>query len=521
MTRITHFLTLVGLAALLACQPTEPARPTVSVTPRNVPAAATATAVPPTVGPTADIAAAVPEDHLSAFGAGLVAGEQNLLTEFADLSIYELDLTISDDLSAVSGSEAVRYTNTEAEGLNEVQFRLYPNILGGRMTVRLLTVDDQEAEPSYGMDDSLMTVPLPAALAPGEGVLIEMEFEVSVPSGLDENYGVLSRAGGVLSLAHAYPVIAMYQEGEWTTGMPSPWGDITVADAAYYLARISAPEKLHIAASGTELGRETDGDSQILTVAAGPARDFYLAAGRDYLVREEQWGEVTVRVFSPAGTSPRAELSLTVAREALEVFSARYGAYPYTELEIAATPTQILGIEFPGLIVLTAGLLSPAEDMPSEPEEAWLISTLAHEVAHQWFYNLVGNDQLDEPWLDESLAQFATWEYFADARGAAAADGFATTLEGRWGRVDNEPIPVGKPVASYSAREYGAIVYGRGALFFDELRGVMGQQSFDAFLKDYVHTYRWSLAKTEGMQAMAEEHCSCELSGLFDEWILP
>ena len=54
--------------------------------------------------------------------------------------------------------------------------------------------------------------------------------------------------------------------------------------------------------------------------------------------------------------------------------------------------------------------------------------TVAHEVGHQWFYNLVGDDQLDDPWLDESFAQFATLQYFTDEYGASGADGFRNSL---------------------------------------------------------------------------------------------
>jgi aminopeptidase N len=148
-------------------------------------------------------------------------------------------------------------------------------------------------------------------------------------------------------------------------------------------------------------------------------------------------------------------------------------------------------------------------------------STVAHEVGHQWFYGLVGDDQLDDPWLDESLTQFATLQYYADEYGPGGETGFRNSLESRWDGVGRAEIPIGLPVAEYSGQEYGAIVYGRGPLFFVALRERMGQDTFDAFIKEYTATLSWGVATPEALQSLAEKHCACDLDDLFNEWVYP
>jgi aminopeptidase N len=155
----------------------------------------------------------------------------------------------------------------------------------------------------------------------------------------------------------------------------------------------------------------------------------------------------------------------------------------------------------------------------SLPARVIMESTVVHEVAHQWFYSTVGNDQLDEPWLDESLAQYATFLYYRERYGMAGATGFRASLESRWERVDREPIPIGLPVADYSQQEYGAIVYGRGPLFLEALADEMGQATFDDFLRDYYQTQKWDIATTQRFKALAESHCDCDLTPLFEEWV--
>jgi hypothetical protein len=87
----------------------------------------------------------------------------------------------------------------------------------------------------------------------------------------------------------------------------------------------------------------------------------------------------------------------------------------------------------------------------------------------------------------------------SDQHGAAGAQGFRDSLLGRWEHSDGQKIPIGLPVAAYSEGgeypgTYGSIVYGRGPLFFEALRDEMGQETFDAFLLDYVQTHRWGIA---------------------------
>ena len=177
-----------------------------------------------------------------------------------------------------------------------------------------------------------------------------------------------------------------------------------------------------------------------------------------------------------------------------------YAPYPYTEYDIVATPTYALGIEYPGIIAITDRIYDMDGSLSGTPNNIMMESTVAHEAGHQWFYNLVGNDQLDEPWLDELLTQFVTWQYYADQYGNGGANGFEQSLRGRWARVDSQPIPIGMPVAEYEGASYGAIIYGRGAFFFDALREEMGEKDFDAFMKDYVASNSWGIGTGENMK---------------------
>jgi len=454
-----------------------------------------------------------PWDDRSIFKNGLIQSQQHVLDELNGASVYHLEFTIADDLYEVTGTEEVQYTNTEDVELNEVEFRLFPNILGGEMKISNLTVDGQPITPEYGLENSLMIVRLSTPLEVGKSITLKMGYAVTVPQTVELNYGVLAYSDNVLAFAHAYPMICVYDDEGWNAEIPPQDGDITYGDAAFYVVKVHAPKELTLVTTGSDLSLDEDGQAQALTVASGPARDFYLVASPNFEKISQTFGEVTINSYASKQAKEGAQSALEVASKAIKDYGERYAPYPYTELDFVSTPNLALGIEYPGMIALTTPIYGANNN--------YMEATVAHEVGHQWFYNLVGDDQLDDPWLDESLAQFATLQYFSDEYGNAGEDNFRLSLEGRWQRVDNQKIPIGLPVASYHGAEYGAIVYGRGPLFFLALRDEMGKDTFDAFIRDYTESLSWKISTPQILQSMAEKHCTCDLQGIFDEWVYP
>ena len=523
--------TLMLLAALTSCitPPVGTSLPTIARMPTTVPTSTTATTSATTQIPTAtpthssqptqDLEPDAHLDDQQLFRAGLVEAEQDVLNQSAGTSQYQIDFQISSDLLLLQGREEVRYTNQEDEPLDAVYFRLFPNWAGGAATVSAVRVDSQGVEPTYEFEDSALRVPLPVPLPPGEGAVIEMDFEVEVAQEMAGNYGLFGYFEDVLVLDKFYPVIPVYDDEGWNVEVPPPNADASYFDASFYLVRVSAPADLVMVASGVEVSRDVEGDSQVLTFAAGPARDFYLAASRKFTMISKTVGQTQINSYAFAGRTDGAELALQVAVDALKSFNKRFGAYPYTEFDVVSTPMLALGIEYPGIVGLTLSAYDLDAEVAGLPAPVILESSVAHEVAHQWFYNVVGNDQVDEPWLDEALAQYATWLYYVDTYGEAAARSYRGSWEGRWNRVDGAEIPIGLPAAAYGPGEYGSIVYGRGPIFIAALAEEMGQGTFDAFLRDYYETHKWSIATSDSFRELAEQHCLCDLTALFEEWV--
>ncbi|MCB0176277.1 MAG: M1 family metallopeptidase [Anaerolineae bacterium] len=501
--------------------PTLPPSPTSTLEPSP---SATPTPNPPTSTPTPNRPASlleIPWEDRSLFEAGLLDSERSILNGLPRASVYHISMSIGDNLTSILGQEAVLYTNTEAVALDDIYFRLFPNLAGGQSRVSNLTVNGQSAEPVYELRDSALRVPLDSSLPPGESTVIAMDFAVEVPTGEGGNYGAFAFSKDVLALAHVYPMIAVYDDEGWNVEIAPTVGDVVYADAGFYVVRVTAPAGQTLVASGVEIDRSESAMQQTVTFAAGPVRDFYLAASGSYEVISRTVGQVTINSYAPADLLDGAEVALDQAAQALEHFNRRFGPYPFTELDLVGTTNFALGIEYPGIVAILLDLYDQAGQVRGQATSGLLEGVVAHEVAHQWFYSLVGNDQVDEPWLDEALAQYATILYYHDVYDEQAAAGFSRSLERRWARVGQADIPIGLPVRDYSVDEYSGIIYGRGPLFIAHLAETMGQATFDEFLQDYYTTYRWGIATGDDFKQLAEQHCQCNLTPLFETWVYP
>jgi aminopeptidase N len=207
---------------------------------------------------------------------------------------------------------------------------------------------------------------------------------------------------------------------------------------------------------------------------------------------------------------------LDIAANALATYEKRFGAYPYGELKLFATTTSAGGIEYPNL----AGVLFNFYEGNDDYFE-WLV---AHEVAHQWWYNLVGSNPITEPWLDESLTQYSALLYMEDRYGVQAAQKYRVRYftdrfaEERNVRGDRR---VGQPTAAFPRKAYFPIVYGKGPLFFEAVRSGADDARFGAWLRGYYERHRYSTAQASDLlQAADEVGLGPVVHAAYAEWIL-
>jgi tartrate-resistant acid phosphatase type 5 len=446
----------------------------------------------------------------------------------ANLTLYTIRLNIDYPEHTFTGYTRIDYTNTETEALESLFFRSYPNLGqsygNGQLIVYPAIINGQPAETKMSLNGSVVEVHLPSALAPGEKVQVNFESKGFVPVDFGSGdsasgYGMYNYSQGVLALANFYPQLAVYESGEWRLDPIYGYGDSVYSDAALYTVEVFSDPSLVLATSGMWVSQQAVDGKVMRRYISGPARDFFIIASPDYQVASRQVGETIVNSYYLPEDNAGGEQALETAARSLEIFIKRYGPYPYKEYDIVEAPlNQPSGIEYPALGLINERLY---DDLVAPDFNA----TVAHEVAHQWWYNVVGNDVQRAPWMDEALATYSSILYWEQVGGAPAKQQALAYYQAKYDQNTQTgwDAPVTSPMAYFQEsnriESYNPIVYAKGGLFYDELRRTVGDDAFFRALQFYYGTHWFTIASTSELLGALQSATSIKLDDLFETWL--
>ncbi len=440
------------------------------------------------------------------------------VTTLPDASRYVIDVTVTFDAvgtaarsATLAGRELIRYTNTYSQPLDSLMLMLWPNDSDqylGALTLGAVSVGGAPVQPVMESRGLAARLPLAAPLAPGHRVDLSVDFSARANAGA-EHGARFGLTHGVLLAPTFNPIIPRLVDGQWQSDWPPSAGDVSNSDTAFYAWRITAPAGLAIAASGVVVNQSQSGDTQTQTRLTGPMRDIALAVGDLRQTQRTLPDGVRLNAWVLPEHAAQAQELLDQGAGQMQNLENLVGPYPFAELNIVDTPGTYGGVEYPGLVYI--GVVDPQGGF----EEATV-----HEVGHQWFYSLIGDDQLLEPWLDEAAASYTEALYAEKVHGADAAQRALSAFQDEADSASDHRLPIGLPVGAYaSENDYVAIVYGKGALFFDALRQHLGDATFFQFLHDYYRQYKYGFATSLGFEHTAEVTCGCDLKPLFQQWV--
>jgi hypothetical protein len=323
---------------------------------------------------------------------------------------YRLDMALDLGAGVVTGDLAVRFRPDL--DVDRLVFRLWPNgpalaAEGTRLEAGPVTLDGGEPVSGELPDPTTLVVPLGRTLAAGEVVEASLPWRLTLPGAVEDR---ISRSGDAVRLGTFFPLLPWEPGVGWALDPPTGiLGEASTSPAADFDWSLAVPEGLSVLGSGEPVGGRW---------RATAMRDVGVSVGRFTTVQGTATApgpvRVVVGVHDGVGEDPAAYRDRVI--DALQDLSGRYGGYPWPSFSLAITPDFPGGIEYPGHVMQGPGTIG---------------RTTPHEVGHQWFYALVGNDQGRDPVLDEGLATWA--ESRADADRAVLAEDVPGDAEGRAG----------------------------------------------------------------------------------------
>lgn len=442
---------------------------------------------------------------------------------------YQLDVSLDPGSQALAGTIAIGFTNHTGGPVDAVPLRLFPNAEyygEGGTTVGQVTVDGRDVVPVLDVVDTVLFVPLGAELEPGETVEIAAEFETIVPTDSPGSFGIFSydlqRQTWVLS--DWYPLLAGWDaDSGWGLDPPTMWGDPTFTDTSVYEVRLTVPAGMSVAAAGRETLLTSDGANDVFEIVTGPVREFSLVIDNDFKMYEADVDGVRLTLFLDAMTPDLgAGQLLGLSAKVMRDYVARYGPYPFDELDIVQTELAgALGVSWSGVLFMDAASLQ--QGLPSVGDPASVLAfTLAHEIGHQWWGGKIGVNSNDHAFMNESLANYLTvvaWELIFGPEVARqtlltfVAGPYLRFLEGNLDGVVDRPVDeVG------NMNEFGRLIYGKGGLGLHAIRLEIGDEAFFAALDAYAESFAFRIADPDDLLAAFEAAAGRNLDLLWTLW---
>jgi len=495
---------------------------------------------------------------------------------------YDLTATLDAETKTIDGTARIVWRNPDRVPVDELQFHLYLNAFEGPETTFMREsggahrgFQASSADPWGGMDITAMSlfrgdtpgrdilstlefirpddgnpndhtvarVLLPEPIAPGDSAVVELRFTSRLPE-IVARTGWLPGPSGrpFFMVAQWFPKLGVYEipgqryvpegaeRGAWSTHQFHANSEF-YADFGTYDVQLTVPADHVVGATGVLVSGNAAESASEPADAALPAanrtlryraedvHDFAWTASPDFLVHEDTWRHVAIRLLLMPTHASQAERHLEATRISLEGLDERLGTYPYTTLTVVDGLGGANGMEYPTLI--TAGTFY---GLPSWFRPLELV--IVHEFGHQYFQGMLASNEAEEAWLDEGMNSYIETKVMDAAwPGGSVLDVAGIRISGRdFHRISytkNDPSRGALQTKSweYAFGDFGKASYSKPATVMHSLEGYLGEERMDRFLKTYVAEWRFRHPTTRDLQDVAEHVAGENLDWFFDQYV--
>lgn len=412
-----------------------------------------------------------------------------------ECNLYKIDASFDPKNKTVTAKQEISIKNNFDETFSELYFHIYPNAFQSVDTTPFPKEDMKLAYPDgfspgkmkiqkissnkkplkYNINGTILEVVLDKPLKPKETAKVSIEFKCILPP----SRGRYGYGKNTFNIANWYPLLAVYDDKGWNKYPYYKIGDPFYSDIALYSVNIRTPKNYTVAATGSLVNKKVKGEHILWEYETDLVRDFAFVASNKFDVAYDDLYKTKVKSYFIKGDE-NGKKALEYAKKSLEVFNRLFGKYPYSDYSVVASDFYIGGMEYPNIVII-------GEEFYDDLELLEYI--IVHETAHQWWYGLVGSNQVAEPWLDEALAEYSTILYYEDVYGKRVGEKMynqAILNPYKFYEMANSPGPILRPLSQFKNwQDYSVLVYSKGAIMLKELERRMGKGQFLKALKTY------------------------------------
>lgn len=402
---------------------------------------------------------------------------------------YEIDARLDYSAKQIEVEQTINLVGFLA-GIQEMALIIEPNRYSNGFELHSLELN-QVVIDEYSIDgNQLRFISTEETQNSGNGV-IHLNYTVNLPQipppsemYKPQPFGFTERQ---INLVDWYAMVPPLDETKnWIIHKPPIFGEALVYPAANYKIDLTIQNyNLPLVVAASSLAEQKD---NVYSYSMQSARTFAISISPYYQSLEREVEGITINAYAFEGYADQNSAVLQNAAEALVLYTEKFGPLPIKSVSIVQADF-LDGMEYSGLYFLSKGFY----DLYDESVKGYLTLIAVHEMAHQWWFGVIGSDQALEPWLDEGLATFAELQYI---------ERYHPDLTVWWWdyRVNvYEPTgAINLSIYDYSSyTAYRNAVYLRGAKYLSELRSEIGVEAFDQGMKRYYQKNFQKIANRE------------------------
>lgn len=416
---------------------------------------------------------------------------------------YVMNVTYDSKNHEIKGTMSVDFKNNLNVDLTNLYFNVWANAntyllkskKDANVTFDQIKVNGQPA--TYSLERTALHIP-EVSIKKNEKAKVEMTFSVTVPEALDR-FGWNKTT---TSLGNWFPILAVYDNEGWNIDPYFNGGESFYSLTGNFDITLTTEKEQVIATTGTEVGTpKINGALATHQYKAVNVRDYAMEMDPTYKIKQTKVGNVNVNVYYKDEHAEYVDL-MEYGSKSLQLFSEKFGAYPWPELDICAMEGWFGGMEYPQLVMIS---------IPSDGKAARIDSTTAHEIGHQWFYGIIGNNEFDEPWLDESFASYAAALFDQTLDTSPPVDEVRLTDAHLTHSIDNF-----FENGTESNRNYYYTIYAYGAQTVDDLRKELGEDQFYTSMQAYFKEMKFGVSTTADFIRIMQETNKRDLTKFFE-----
>jgi hypothetical protein len=348
------------------------------------------------------------------------------------IASYTIEVALDAETKTLTAHEVTTYVNTTADPIPDLVFHLYlnafrdensiflqeggpfhrgyrwdPNDAGWVQVTNVHLSDGTPLTLEEIEDGTLARATLPAPVAPGETVEIELDFQAQLP----RVFARTGHADDFFMVGQWFPKLGVWQDGAWNA-YPFHANAEFYADFGTYDVSITLPADYITGATGLPVSTVDNGDgTQTVHYHAEDVIDFAWTGSPRFQEITRQVEEIEILHLYLPEHAWATERVLDAAEAAVRHYSQWYGPYPYARLTVVDVPDDgqgAGGMEYPTLV--TAGTMSALGVGPGltrSGNERTIELVVVHEIGHQWWQSMVAFNEAEEPWLDEGFTDYS------------------------------------------------------------------------------------------------------------------